>query len=295
MLVLAGDHVYRMDYGKMHPEQVSRGANMSVACIEVPLAGARGLGIMQVDVEMRVVGFQEKPEHRALMPGRPDVALGSMGIYAFRAEFLYEELKRCAADPDTEHDFGKNIIPGLVERGEVVHAHRFADSCVNKVEGVPYWRDVGTIAAYWDANIEFTKVVPDLNLYDSKRPIWTYREQLPPAKFVLDEKQRRGMAIDSLVSGGDVISGATVRRSVLFSNVRALEQSSIEDSVVLPDVEVGRGVVLWRTIVDRHCRLPDGLGVGFDRAGDARRFHVTANGITLIVSEMLGQTVHRRH
>ncbi len=292
VLVLAGDHVYKMDYGKMLADHASRGADMSIACIEVPLRDAHGLGVVQVDPDLRITGFQEKPSDPAPMPGRPDMTLASMGIYAFKASFLYDELIRNAKNRDTSHDFGKDIIPSLVQRGGAVYAHRFAESCVNMVEGVPYWRDVGTIDAYWDANIELTKVVPDLNLYDHDWPIWTHQEQLPPAKFVFDEDLRRGVAIDSLVSGGDVISGATVKRSVLFSNVRAWEHSSIEDSVVLPDVDVGRGVVLWRTVVDRYCRLPEGLVVGFDRAEDSKRFHVTENGITLIVPEMLGQEVH---
>jgi glucose-1-phosphate adenylyltransferase len=292
VLVLAGDHVYKMDYGKMLADHASRGADMSIACIEVPLRDAHGLGVMRVDADLRITGFQEKPSDPTPMPGRPDMTLASMGIYAFKASFLYDELIRNAKNRDSSHDFGKDIIPGLVQRGAAVYAHRFSESCVNMVEGVPYWRDVGTIDAYWDANIELTKVVPDLNLYDQGWPIWTHQEQLPPAKFVFDEDQRRGVAIDSLVSGGDVISGATVKRSVLFSNVRAWEHSSIEDSVVLPDVDVGRGVVLWRTVVDRYCRLPEGLVVGFDRAEDSRRFHVTEDGITLIVPEMLGQEVH---
>ncbi|MCC7485063.1 MAG: glucose-1-phosphate adenylyltransferase [Burkholderiales bacterium] len=292
VLVLAGDHVYKMDYAKLLEEHVARGAGMTIGCIEVPLADATGLGVMQADPDLRVTGFQEKPAHPSPMPGRPGHALGSMGIYAFKASFLYDELARDARAAGTSHDFGKDIIPSLVRRGESVYAHSFSRSCVNMVEGVPYWRDVGTIDAYWDANIELTKVVPDLNLYDRDWPIWTYQEQLPPAKFVFDEEQRRGLAIDSLVSGGDVISGAHVKRSVLFSNVHAREQASIEDSVVLPDVDIGRGVVLWRAVVDRYCRLPEGLVVGFDRGEDSRRFHVTEKGITLIVPEMLGQSVH---
>src|SRR6185295_2773125 len=241
VLILAGDHVYKMDYGKMLAEHVSRGADMSIACVEVPVGDARGLGILQIDAAGRVVGFQEKPVQPAPMPGRPGTALASMGIYAFRADFLYQELHRNAAYHGAGHDFGKDLIPELVARGRSIYAHRFNDSCVNMVEGVPYWRDVGTIDAYWEANIALTKVTPDLNLYDREWPIWTYQEQLPPAKFVFDDEGRRGLAVDSMVSGGDIISGAEVRRSVLFSNVRALEGASVEDSVVLPDVVVGRG------------------------------------------------------
>jgi glucose-1-phosphate adenylyltransferase len=292
VLVLAGDHVYKMDYGKMLAEHVSRGSDMSIGCVEVPLADARGLGIVGVDAAARVTGFQEKPERPAPMPGRPDTALASMGIYAFNADFLYQELHRNANDPDSGHDFGRDIIPRLVERGRTIYAHRFAESCVNMVEGVPYWRDVGTIDAYWEANIALTKVVPDLDLYDREWPIWTHQEQLPPAKFVFDDDNRRGTALDSMVSGGDIVSGATVRRSVLFSNVHAHEGALIEDSVVLPDVDVGRGVVLKRAVVDRYCRLPEGLVAGVDPAADRSRFHVTEKGITLIVPEMLDQHVH---
>ena len=292
VLILAGDHVYKMDYGKMLAEHVSRSAGMSIACVEVKVADASGLGVVQADAAGRVIGFQEKPAQPAPIPGRPDTALASMGIYAFKAEFLYKELHQNANDGDSSHDFGKDIIPRLVAKGAAVWVHRFSDSCVNMVEGVPYWRDVGTIDAYWEANIALTKVVPDLNLYDQNWPIWTYQEQLPPAKFVFDEDERRGMAVDSMVSGGDVISGATVKRSVLFSNVCAREHCSIEDSVVLPDVDVGRRVTLRRAVVDRYCKLPEGLAVGVDPAEDRKRFHVTDKGITLIVPEMLGQQIH---
>jgi glucose-1-phosphate adenylyltransferase len=292
VLILAGDHVYKMDYGKMLAEHVARSADMSIACVEVPVADANSLGVVQADAAGRVIGFQEKPAQPAPIPDRPDTALASMGIYAFEAEFLYEQLHQNASDGDSSHDFGKDIIPRLLAKGAAVWVHRFSDSCVNMVEGVPYWRDVGTIDAYWEANIALTKVVPDLNLYDQNWPIWTYQEQLPPAKFVFDENERRGMAVDSMVSGGDIISGATVRRSVLFSNVCAREHCSIEDSVVLPDVTVGRRVTLRRAVVDRYCQLPEGLTVGVDPAEDRKRFHVTDKGITLIVPEMLGQQIH---
>jgi glucose-1-phosphate adenylyltransferase len=291
VLILAGDHVYKMDYGKMLAEHVSRSADMSIACVEVPVGDASGLGVVQVDTEARVIGFQEKPAHPAPMPGQPDTTLASMGVYAFNADFLYQELHRNAAVREG-HDFGRDVIPDLVQRGRSIYAHRFSESCVNMVEGVPYWRDVGTIDAYWEANIALTKVVPDLNLYDLEWPIWTYQEQLPPAKFVFDEDNRRGLAVDSMVSGGDIISGAAVRRSVLFSNVHAHERSSIEDSVVLPDVDIGQDVVLRRTVVDRYCKLPQGLTAGVDAAADRKRFHVTEKGVTLIVPEMLGQYVH---
>jgi len=238
------------------------------------------------------VGFQEKPSQPAPMPGRPDRALASMGIYVFDAAFLYDELLRDADDATSSHDFGKDIIPRLLRQGARAHAHFFADSCVNISNGVPYWRDIGTIDAYWEANVALTDVVPELNLYDSDWPIWTYQEQLPPAKFVFDDDDRRGTAIDSIVASGCIISGSIVRRSVLFWNVRVHDYCTIEDSVVLPSVEVGRNVVLKRAVVEKHCRLPEGLTVGLDPDEDRRRFHVTERGTTLIIPEMLGQQVH---
>jgi glucose-1-phosphate adenylyltransferase len=222
----------------------------------------------------------------------PDRALASMGIYAFDAAFLYEQLIRDAEDHESSHDFGKDLIPRLVRSGLPVHGHRFRDSCVNMSRGIPYWRDVGTLDAFWEANMELTRVVPDLNLYDRDWPIWTYQEQLPPAKFVFDDDGRRGMAIDSMVSGGCIISGSEVRRSVLFSNVHVHNYSKVEDSVVLPNVEIGNNVTLRRAIVDKRCRLPAGLKVGVDIEADRKRFHVTERGVTVIVPERLGQRVH---
>jgi len=292
ILVLAGDHVYKMDYGKMIAEHVARKADMTIACIEVPVADARGLGVMAVDENSRIVGFQEKPEHPQPMPGKPDVALGSMGIYVFNAPFLYEQLVRDADDRKSSHDFGKDIIPHLIQRGYVVYAHRFADSCVNMSEGRPYWRDVGTIDAYWEANMELTKVTPDLNLYDQEWPIWTHQEQLPPAKFVFNDDDRRGYAVDSLVSGGCIISGSRVSHSVLFSDVRVHSFCSIQDSVVLPNVEIQRNCVLKRVVIDRFCRLPEGTQIGVDPEADRRRFHMTDRGVTLVTPDMLGTPVH---
>ena len=292
VLILAGDHVYKMDYGKMVVDHIAAGAPMTIACIDVPLEDARTLGVMAVDAEHRIVGFEEKVAQPTPMPGRPDRALASMGIYVFDAAFLYQELARDAADSASGHDFGKDLIPFLVRRGEHLHAHNFADSCVNMNGGVPYWRDVGTVDAYWEANIALTNVVPDLNLYDKSWPIWTHQEQLPPAKFVFDTEGRRGMAVDSLVSGGCIISGSTVRRSLLFSNVHVHSYCTIEESVVLPDVELGRGVVLKRTVVDKYCKLPAGLHVGLDPERDRKSFFVTERGVTLIVPDMLGQRIH---
>jgi glucose-1-phosphate adenylyltransferase len=293
VLILAGDHIYKMDYTRLLADHVARSADITIACIEVPLEEAKGFGVMAVDRNMRVVSFQEKPAQPIPMPGRTDVALASMGIYVFNAAFLYEQLARDSADEHSSHDFGKDIIPHLMRRGHRVCAHSFSDSCVNITEGRPYWRDVGTIDAYWEANMEMTKVVPDLNLYDKDWPIWTYQEQLPPAKFVFDDDDRRGMAVDSLVSGGCIISGSTVRRSLLFSSVRVNSYATVEDSVVLPHVEIGRNVVLKRAVVEKYCQLPDGLTVGIDPDADRRRFHVTDSGITLIVPEMLGMQLPR--
>ena len=292
VLVLAGDHVYKMDYRRMLDDHVERQAQMTVGCIEVPVDEARAFGVMGVDGERRIVDFHEKPGDPACIPGRPGRALASMGIYVFDAAFLYEALLRDADLPGSTHDFGRDIIPSVMASGARVYAHDFADSCVNLNDGVPYWRDVGTVDAYWEANIRLTDVVPDLDLYDETWPIWTYQEQLPPAKFVFDEDDRRGMALDSLVSGGCIISGGSVRRSLLFSSVRVQNNASIEDCVVLPNVEVGHGAVLRRTIVDKYCRIPPGLVVGVDPVADRERFHVTPLGTTLIIPEMLGQTVH---
>jgi len=292
VLILAGDHVYKMDYGKMLADHVSKSAQMTAACIEMPIKDASTFGVMQIVADGRIVGFEEKPAQPAAIPGQPDRVLASMGIYVFNAPFLYEQLFRDAEDSSSSHDFGKDVIPRLVKEGSAVYAHRFAESCVNMVEGVPYWRDVGTIDAYWEANIALTKVTPDLNLYDKDWPIWTHQEQLPPAKFVFDDDDRRGMAIDSMVSGGCIISGSMVKRSLLFSNVHVHEHCTIEDSVILPDVEVNRGVILKHAIVDKYCKLPQGLAVGIDPAEDRKRFHVTEKGITLIVPEMLGQRVY---
>ena len=292
VLILAGDHVYKMDYTRMLADHVASGAVMTVACIEVPLADANQFGVMSVDANWRVSAFEEKPARPAAMPGRADAALASMGVYVFDEAFLYEQLIRDAEDAGSNHDFGKDLIPWLIRNGLHVHAHRFRDSCVNMANGKPYWRDVGTLDAYWQANMELTRVVPDLNLYDIDWPIWSYHEQLPPAKFVFDDDGRRGMAVDSLVSGGCIISGSTVRRSVLFSKVRVHDFCDIEDCVILPNVEIGNNVTLRRAIVDKHCRLPDGLTAGVDAEADRKRFHVTERGVAVIVPESLGQRVH---
>lgn len=289
VLLLAGDHIYRMDYRKMLDEHGARDADMTIACIEVPLAQARDFGVMRVDGEARVTGFKEKPERPVSLPGRTDTALASMGIYAFKAAFLYRSLVNDAADPASAHDFGRNLIPAALRGGARVFARNFKDSCVNMVGDRPYWRDVGTLDAYWEANPDLARVVPDLNLYDHHWPIWTYQEQLPPAKFVHDEDGRRGMAVDSLVASGSILSGCTVRRSLISSNVRIDEQASVEDTVVLPHAEIGSGVVLKRAVIDKYCRIPAGMTVGIDADADRKRFRVTERGVTLVTPAMLGQ------
>jgi glucose-1-phosphate adenylyltransferase len=290
VLILAGDHIYKMDYGKMLAYHVAKAADLTVACIEVPVDDAKSFGVMGVSEDLRVIEFQEKPDQPKEVPGKRGVSLASMGIYVFNARFLYEQLIRDADEPNSSHDFGKDIIPYLVHRYRV-YAHRFDDSCVSKPGGMPYWRDVGTVDAYWEANMELTKVQPDLNMYDREWPIWTYAEQLPPAKFVFDYDDKRGMTIDSLVSGGCIISGATVRRSLLFSDVYVNEYSVVEDTVVLPNVEVGRGCKIHRAVIDRRCKVPDGMHIGVNPDEDRRRFHVTDRGISLVTPDMLGQKV----
>jgi glucose-1-phosphate adenylyltransferase len=292
VLVLAGDHIYKMDYGKMLAFHCEQGADMTVGCIEVPLGEATGLGVMAVDEDSRVVAFEEKPARPKAVPGRPDVALGNMGVYAFNTGFLIEQLLRDADDPRSTHDFGRDLIPYVVPRYRVF-AHHFGDSCVGmQPHRKPYWRDVGTVDAYWEANMELTKVTPEFDLYDRTWPIWTHQEQLPPAKFVFDDEGRRGMAVDSIVSSGCIVSGATVRRSLLFSDVRVENYSLVEDSVVLPNVRIGERVVLRRAVVDRGCIIPDGAMIGADPQRDSGRFHVTERGITLVTPDMLGQPAY---
>mgnify|MGYP002371828690 FL=1 len=292
VLILGGDHIYKMDYSKLLDEHIQKGADMSIACLEVSLEEARAFGVMAVDGQWRITSFAEKPENPTAIPGQPDRALASMGIYVFNSQFLFEQLIRDHDDNASTHDFGKDIIPYLVNSQYRVYAHRFTNSCVNMASGIPYWRDVGTIDAYWEANIDLTTVTPDLNLYDEDWPIWTYQEQLPPAKFVFDDDNRRGQALDSMVSGGCIISGATIRRSLLFSNVQVRSFGIIEDSVILPNVDIGRHARLKNVVVEKNCIIPEGLRVGFDAEEDGKRFHVTKKGITLITPEMLGQGIH---
>jgi glucose-1-phosphate adenylyltransferase len=286
-LVLAGDHIYKMDYSNMLADHVDRGADCTVACVEVPLAEASGFGVMAVDETMRIVDFLEKPHHPPAISGKPDRALASMGVYVFTAEFLYAELERDHQDPESSHDFGKDIIPKLVRRGLAV-AHSFDESCVKTTpEADSYWRDVGTIDSYWAANLDLVMPVPSLDIYDPNWPIWTYQQQLPPAKFVFDDNDRRGMAVDSMVSGGCIVSGGTVRRSLLFSNCRVNSYVQTREAVLLPEVEVGRHARLTKVVIDRGCRIREGLVIGEDPDLDASRFYRTDAGVTLVTAEML--------
>ncbi len=288
VLILAGDHIYKMDYGTMIAEHVESGADMTVGCITVDLATAKEFGVMGVDENNRIIDFQEKPDKPRPIPGRSDVALASMGIYVFNRKFLFEQLIRDADTPDSSHDFGKDIIPRVISKYRI-QAYPFTDTTSGKQA---YWRDVGTIDAFWTANIELIGVTPPLNLYDRSWPIWTYQEQLPPAKFVFDDDERRGMAVDSMVSGGCVISGAKVQDSLLFSNVRVNSYSEVDHTVVLPDVNIGRNCRITRAVIDRGCDIPEGTVIGEDPEADAERFYVSEQGIVLVTPEMLGQVIH---
>ena len=288
VLILAGDHIYKMDYGTMIAQHVETGADMTVGCIEVPLERAREFGVMTVDEEANIVGFAEKPQDPVPVPGRSDVALASMGIYVFNTAFLYEQLIKDSDIRESTHDFGKDIIPSVIGRYRLL-AYPFRDV---QTGAQSYWRDVGTVDAFWEANMELTRVSPELNLYDETWPIWTYQEQLPPAKFVFDDDDRRGMAVDSMVSGGCVISGARVSRSLLFSNVNIHSFAEIQDSVVLPDVDIGRHCRISKAIVDRGCIIPPNTVIGEDYEQDRKRFHVTEGGVVLVTPDMLGQELH---
>jgi glucose-1-phosphate adenylyltransferase len=287
MIILAGDHVYKMDYEIMLQQHAASGADVTVGCIEVPRLDATGLGVMQVDAEGRILSFLEKPVDPPAMPGKPDTALGSMGIYVFKTSFLIDTLRRDAADPNSSRDFGKDVIPYIVRHGKAM-AHPFSKSCVKSdAEAEAYWRDVGTVDSFWEANIELTDVIPSLDLYDMNWPIWTYGEITAPAKFVHREAGRRGFAEGSLVSGGCVVSGAAVIRSLLFTGVRVHSYASLEGAVVLPYVDVGRSCRLTNVIVDRGVRLPDGLVIGEDADLDASRFRRTDRGICLVTQPMI--------
>jgi glucose-1-phosphate adenylyltransferase len=287
ILILAGDHIYKMDYGAMLAEHYEHRADLTIGCIEVPLAEAREFGVMHIDREQRIIDFVEKPDNPPPLPGKETHALASMGIYIFNTKFLFDRLCEDADSATSSRDFGKDIIPSVI-RDHRVFAYPFKDEKDNQ----SYWRDVGTLDAYWAANMELVSVSPELDLYDPNWPIWTYQEQLPPAKFVFDDDERRGMAVDSMVSGGCIISGSKVKRSLLFSNVRINSFCHIEESVVLPDVVIGRHCRIRKAIIDKGCKIPEGTVIGENRQEDSQRFYVTDGGITLVTADMLGQDLH---
>jgi glucose-1-phosphate adenylyltransferase len=285
VLVLAGDHIYKMDYGPMIAYHVEKGADITVGVVEVPVAEARAFGVLSVTEWNRVTRFTEKPQQPEPMPGNPSVALASMGIYVFNTDLLDRLLVEDAADPGSQHDFGRNIIPKAISSLQVF-AYPFRNV---RTKAQNYWRDVGTVDAFYEANLELVHVSPELNVYDEEWPIWTYQVQQPPAKFVLDEDGRRGMAINSLVAGGCIISGAVVRESLLFSAVRVDERSVVERSVIMPGVRIGKDCVIRNAIIDEHCEIPDGMQIGVDAAVDASRFDVTPRGIVLVTPGALAK------
>lgn len=289
IVVLAGDHIYKMDYEIMLRQHVDSGADVTLGCLEVPRMEAVGFGVMHVDEHDTIIDFVEKPADPPCVPGSPDVALASMGIYVFNSEYLFQLLREDANNPNSSNDFGKDIVPYIVKHGKAV-AHRFSQSCVRSDHEVEaYWRDVGTVDAYWDANIDLTDIVPKLDLYDHEWPIWTHSELTPPAKFIHDEDNRRGMAVSSLVSGGCIISGASLRKSLLFTGVVAHSFSHVDGGVILPQVHIGRGARLTNVVVDRGVIIPEGLIVGEDPVLDAQRFRRTEKGICLITQSMLNK------
>jgi glucose-1-phosphate adenylyltransferase len=284
VLVLAGDHIYKMDYGPMIAYHVEKGADITVGVVEVPARESRNFGVLTATEWNRVTKFAEKPAQPDTLAGRPEVILASMGIYIFNSPLLESVLAADAADESSAHDFGKNVLPTAIAGNRQVFAYPFQDV---KTRAQSYWRDVGTLDAYFDANLELVHVRPELNIYDQDWPIWTYQVQQPPAKFILDEDGRRGAAINSMVSGGCIISGAVVRESLMFSNVRVEERTSIHRSVVLPNVEIGRSCVITGAIIDEGCEIPDNTNIGVDHGADAQRFHLTENGVVLVTSDML--------
>ncbi len=289
VLVLAGDHIYKMDYGPMIAAHVELEADVTVGCVEVPAQRAREFGVVTVSEDQRISKFTEKPERPDTLAGRPDVTLASMGIYVFKREFLAKILAEDAADPNSFHDFGRNIIPNTIDSHRVF-AFKFEDTATGAQR---YWRDVGNVDAFYEANMELVYVSPELNLYDEKWPIWTYQEQKPPAKFILDEDGRRGYAVNSMVSAGCIVSGAQVRSSVLFSDVRVNEQSVVDHSVVLPSTRVGRNCRIRHAVIGENCVIPDGLVIGENRDIDEERFFVTNNGVVLVVQEMVNAITER--
>jgi len=292
LLVLAGDHVYKMDYELVLQQHLEQKADVTVGCIEVPRAEATGFGVMGADEDNVIRSFVEKPKDPPAMPSNPGMSLASMGIYVFETKFLLDQLKRDAADPISSHDFGKDIIPYLVKNGRAV-AHSFQRSCVRSAEEKGgYWRDVGTVDAYWAANVDLTAVVPDLDIYDQDWPIWTYNEVAPPAKFVHDEDGRRGLAISSLVSEGCIVSGASLWHTLLSTGARVNSFANVQNAVILPRVDVGRSARLRNVVIDADVKIPEGLVVGEDPELDAKRFRRTERGICLITRPMIDKLIN---
>jgi len=286
IVILAGDHVYKMDYEIMLRQHIEKKADVTVGCLTVDKSEASSFGVMAVDNNNQITSFLEKPANPPGMPGNPQKSLASMGLYVFNWKFLRELLLQDYADSNSSHDFGNDLIPEIVKNGKAI-AHQFEDSCV-RAEGAPsYWRDVGTVDAFWSANIDLTSFTPDLNLWDGQWPIWTYLESAPPAKFIHDEEDRRGVAISSMVSGGCIISGTEIRNSILSTNVRTNSFAVLENAVILPDVVVNRFARLKNCVIDRSVIIPKNLVVGEDPIEDAKFFRVTEKGVTLITKEMV--------
>ena len=288
VLILAGDHIYKMDYGPMLAQHVETGAQLTIGCIETPRNQASDFGVMSIDSKNQVTDFVEKPDHPAPIAERPDNSLISMGIYIFDSQFLINQLIADADCLDSSHDFGKDLIPRLI-KAHRVYAYPFRDTVQHRQA---YWRDVGTVDAYWRSNLELIGVTPDLNLYDKEWPIWSYREQTPPAKFVFDEPDRRGYAIDSMVSSGCIISGAVIRHSLLFDNVTVDEGSNIENAVILPEVSIGKHCRIKNAVIDKGVVLSDNSAIGLDAKQDAKRFSISPGGVVLVTPDMLGQVLH---
>jgi len=289
ILILAGDHVYKMDYGSMLAQHVENNADLTVGCIPVPLAEASEFGVMSIDDQNRIQRFEEKPEQPQAMPTAPNQALASMGIYIFKTNYLIDQLIQDADCEQSTHDFGHDIIPAIINKQDRIYAYPFKDAINNKPS---YWRDVGTIDSYWRANLELIGVTPELNLYDKHWPIWTYQEQVPPAKFVFNDESRRGMAVDSMIAGGCIISGAHIQHSLLFNNVVINTFSHIEDSVILPDVVVGEDCRIKKAVIDKGAIIPNATVIGEDLEKDAQRFYVSPEGVVLVTPDMLGDSLH---
>ena len=289
VLILGGDHIYTMDYSEMLVAHVESGADLTIGTIEVSLEEAKSFGVMSVDEDWRITKFSEKPQNPDPMPGKADKALASMGIYIFSKEFLFNKLIEDAENPNSSHDFGKDIIPSVIQSHKVI-AYPFA-----KKDGSPdYWRDVGTVDAFWEANMDLCSIEPELNLYDPKWPIWTYQAQFPPAKFIFDDEGRRGEAIDSMVSAGCIISGARIKRSLIATNTFVHSYAHIKDSVIGPRCDIGRGAVIKNAVLDKGCHVPEGTQIGVDLEEDKKKYFVTEKGIVLVTPEMLGQKIHFR-